>query len=100
MDKICECRYLIAERGIENLVGPHIEELAEAGVTTIYYDQTSIESLSDRTPLPESRRDGIRADEVRNLIYTSGKPSLYSNKLMYYLISSDDIQVPLVFRKA
>ena len=75
--KVCGSRYLITERAIENLVGPHIDELAAAGVTTVYYDEASIGSLSDKTPLPDSRRADIKADEFRNLIYTSGKSSFF-----------------------
>ena len=63
---------MIAEQSIENLVVPHIDELGQAGVTTLYYDQTVIESLSDSTPLPASRTSGISAQDIRNLIYTSG----------------------------
>ena len=74
--KLCGARHLIAEQSIDNLVGPHIEELRQAGVVTHYYDQTSVESLSDETPLPEDRRKGIKAQDVKNLIYTSGTTGL------------------------
>jgi acyl-CoA synthetase (AMP-forming)/AMP-acid ligase II len=70
--KLCECRYLIAERSMDNLVGPHVDELSQGGVTTIYYDQGLLESFTDSTPLPEERRKDIDAMEIRHLIYTSG----------------------------
>lgn len=72
--KLCECRYLIAETSMENLVGPHVDELSQTGVTTVYFDQALVESFSDRTPVPEGRSKGIDATEIRHLIYTSGKP--------------------------
>lgn len=49
-----------------------MDELREEGVTTVWYDQKRLESLSDTTPLPDDRRNGIDASEVRKLIYTSG----------------------------
>jgi acyl-CoA synthetase (AMP-forming)/AMP-acid ligase II len=70
--KLCECRYLIAERSMDNLVGPHVDELSQAGVMTIFYDQDLLESFTDSTPLPEERRKDIDAMEIRHLIYTSG----------------------------
>lgn len=70
--KLCGAKHLIAERSIDNLVGPHVNELQEAGITTTYYDQTFLESLRDTSPLPEARRTGISAQSVRSLIYTSG----------------------------
>lgn len=70
--KLCECRYLLAETDIKHLVGPHVDELSQTGVTTVYYDQSFIESLSDSATLPADRTKGIQATEVRVLIYTSG----------------------------
>lgn len=70
--KLCECKYMLAETAQVDLVGPHVDELKEAGVTTVYYDQALLESFSDPTPLPEERRKGVDPTEVRNLIYTSG----------------------------
>jgi hypothetical protein len=57
---------------LDNLVGPHVEELKDAGTTTVYFDQALFEGLTDATPLPAHRRSGVKPDEVRSLIYTSG----------------------------
>lgn len=70
--KLCECRYMITERSMVPLVGPHVDELSETGVTTVYYDQTLLETFSNSTPLPEERRKGVDPTEIRTLIYTSG----------------------------
>ena len=70
--KLCECRYLLAESSMVDLVGPHVDELKETGVTTVYYDQALLESFSDSTLLPKERSQGIEPTEVRTLIYTSG----------------------------
>lgn len=61
---------------IDNLVGPHVEELRNVGISTTYYDQAAIESLSDNAPLPEELRTNISAQSVRTLIYTSGTTGL------------------------
>ncbi|KAK3718372.1 hypothetical protein LTR37_005185 [Vermiconidia calcicola] len=74
--KLCGARYLIAERDVEDLVGPHLDELAKAGAQAVWFDEAFVDSLSDSTPLPKSRRDGTSAQEVRNLIYTSGTTGL------------------------
>ena len=65
VSQLCGARYLIAERGIDNLVGPHVDELGETGVTTLYYDQAFFEALSDPTPLPRERQIGIGGGDVR-----------------------------------
>ena len=67
---------MIVDRAIENLVGPHVDELGEAGVSTTYYDQPFLESLADTSPLPEERRRNVSAQSVRSLVYTSGTTGL------------------------
>ena len=57
----------------DKLVGPHVQELEEAGAQTVYYDQALLEALSDSTPIPDSRREGIQGQDVRTLVYTSGR---------------------------
>ncbi|KAF2485794.1 hypothetical protein BDY17DRAFT_333062 [Neohortaea acidophila] len=78
--KLCEARYLIAERGIEDLVAPHVDELRGAGVTTFWYDAAFIDSLTDTTPIPPERGARTQATDVRKvsfvLIYTSGTTGL------------------------
>ncbi len=70
--KLCECRYLIAELSMDNLVGPHVDELSQSGVTTVYYDQALLDSFTDSTPLPPERTNNVDVTEIRHLIYTSG----------------------------
>ncbi|KIX05303.1 uncharacterized protein Z518_06175 [Rhinocladiella mackenziei CBS 650.93] len=74
--KLCDSRYLIADRGTKDLVQPCEEELKAANVQTIYYDEAFISSFSDRTPLPKSRQEGISPYELGSLIYTSGTTGL------------------------
>ena len=59
---------------MDSLVGAHVDELSQAGVTTVYYDQALLESFKDNTPLPKEKTTGIDAMEIRHLIYTSGIP--------------------------
>ena len=61
---------------MEDLIGPHADELRDAGVTSLYYDQAFIESLLDSTLTPDSRRRDISAQSVVSLIYTSGTTGL------------------------
>ncbi|OJD23251.1 hypothetical protein ACJ73_05394 [Blastomyces percursus] len=70
--KLCGARYLLADRGTEQLVQPCEEELKEANVQTIYYDSEFISSLRNSTPTPDSRRAGIGMEDLASLIYTSG----------------------------
>jgi acyl-CoA synthetase (AMP-forming)/AMP-acid ligase II len=46
------------------------------GVNITYYSPSSIASLKNKTPIPESRRSSISAESVRSLIYTSGTTGL------------------------
>lgn len=74
--KLCEARYLLTDRMVTRLVQPHEEELREAGVQTLYFDEKFVASLQDSTPLPASRRKGINPNAVGRLIYTSGTTGL------------------------
>jgi acyl-CoA synthetase (AMP-forming)/AMP-acid ligase II len=74
--KLCEARYFLTDRLVQHLVQPHEEELKEAGVRTIYFDEIFMASLQDSTPLPASRRKGLQPDAVGRLIYTSGTTGL------------------------
>ncbi|EEH21872.1 hypothetical protein PABG_04088 [Paracoccidioides brasiliensis Pb03] len=74
--KLCEARFLLADRGTEDLVKPCEEELRQANVQTIYYDPEFISSLKDTTPTPQERRAGIQMDDLALLIYTSGTTGL------------------------
>jgi acyl-CoA synthetase (AMP-forming)/AMP-acid ligase II len=74
--KLCEARYLLADRSLHSLVQPCEEVLEQANVRTIYFDEIFIASLQDNTPLPASRRKGVPPDAVGRLIYTSGTTGL------------------------
>lgn len=69
-------RYLIAERDIENLVEPCREALDKDQIQIQYYDGTLVDHCNDTTPLPTSRRSGIQATDMRELIFTSGTTGL------------------------
>jgi len=73
---------LIAERSIENLVGPCEDELTQAGIRTIYYDQDFIASITDSTPLPKARQVLLGSD-IRTIIYLSVVACVSSNASMY-----------------
>ncbi|KAK2736588.1 hypothetical protein FQN55_001602 [Onygenales sp. PD_40] len=74
--KLCEARYLLADRGVEGLVKPCQEELEAGGVKTIYYDLEFIAGLGDNTPVPQSRRTKVSTEDLAALIYTSGTTGL------------------------
>lgn len=57
-------------------------ELGDLGVTIHYYDPTFIASLSDSTPISESRRENVPIESVRSLIYTSGTTGLPKGVVM------------------
>jgi acyl-CoA synthetase (AMP-forming)/AMP-acid ligase II len=80
--KLCDARYLIADRGTTDLVQPCEEELKAAGITTLYYDEASIASLSDVNPAPKSLHKGIMPTELGGLIYTSGTTGLPKGVIM------------------
>ncbi|PGG96584.1 hypothetical protein AJ79_09533 [Helicocarpus griseus UAMH5409] len=74
--KLCEARYLLADRAIEGLVRPCEEELKKENVRTIYYDADFIASLKDTTPILQERRAGIGMEDLASLLYTSGTTGL------------------------
>ncbi|EXJ76999.1 hypothetical protein A1O3_10156 [Capronia epimyces CBS 606.96] len=80
--KLSDARYLLADRAVQSLVQPYEPDLSAANVQTIYYDEAFIASLSDRTPLPRSRQQGIRPDELSGLIYTSGTTGMPKGVVM------------------
>ncbi|EXJ81750.1 hypothetical protein A1O1_07815 [Capronia coronata CBS 617.96] len=80
--KLCDARYLIADRAVQSLVQPCEADLSASNVKTIYYDDAFIASLSDCTPLPKSRQKGIRPDELCSLIYTSGTTGMPKGVIM------------------
>ena len=74
--KLCEARYLLTDQSLHHLIHPHEEELGQANVRTIYFNETFIASLQDNTPLSASRRKGVPPDTVGRLMYTSGTTGL------------------------
>ncbi|WPH03819.1 Hypothetical protein R9X50_00670200 [Acrodontium crateriforme] len=80
--KLCQSRFLIAEKSVENLVEPCREDLEKSGIQVVYYDQSFMEALSDRTPIPRERNSGIAPDSLRSLIYTSGTTGLPKGVMM------------------
>ncbi|KAF1840754.1 long-chain fatty acid transporter-like protein [Cucurbitaria berberidis CBS 394.84] len=74
--KLCNTRYLITDADVKSNVEPCRTELEGLGTKIQYYDPVFIASLSDTTPIPESRRENISVESVRGLIYTSGTTGL------------------------
>ncbi|KAI0008204.1 fatty-acyl-CoA synthase [Xylariaceae sp. FL0662B] len=70
--KISGARYILADSDVRQLVSPVEQELASLDTQTIYYSPATIESLTDTTPLPSSRREGMNPLDTAALIYTSG----------------------------
>ena len=70
--RLSGARYMITDVENKSNTEPHEAELETSNVKTLYYSQQSIEKLTDTTPLPQSRRSGIKPDAMRTLIYTSG----------------------------
>ena len=74
--KLCNTRLLIADRDMHAKVSPCDEELQGAGIQTVYFDADFLASLRDDSPLPVARRSGIKPDDIRTLIFTSGTTGL------------------------
>ncbi|MBE7181589.1 MAG: AMP-binding protein, partial [Terriglobus roseus] len=70
--KLCDTRYLITDTAQRPLVQPCENELATDGIETLYFDEDFFKTLTDTTPLPESRRKNIDPQALSCLIYTSG----------------------------
>jgi acyl-CoA synthetase (AMP-forming)/AMP-acid ligase II len=70
--QLSDCRILIAEAERKHLVGPVESDLDAANIKVVYYDPASIASLFDTTPIPQTRRMGIKPSDLRGLLYTSG----------------------------
>lgn len=81
--QLCGSRYLITDWDVQANVEPCMKELEELGVKILYYNSSSIDDLSDATPLPESRRSAVQPEDVRSLIYTSGTTGLPKATVMF-----------------
>ncbi|KAI1613322.1 fatty-acyl-CoA synthase [Exophiala viscosa] len=80
--KLCDARYILADRGTQRLVQPCEKDLEAANIRTIYYDDAFINSLPSRGPLPRSRQIGADPSELCSLIYTSGTTGLPKGVVM------------------
>ncbi|KIW01643.1 uncharacterized protein PV09_06829 [Verruconis gallopava] len=75
--KLIDSRYLLADKQDAGVVEPCIDELAQAGVKTIYYDRAFVESLMDDTPLPSDEKLKNRGfQSIAYIMYTSGSTGL------------------------
>ncbi|KAH7095664.1 long-chain fatty acid transporter-like protein [Paraphoma chrysanthemicola] len=70
--KLCGTRHLLTDIDVKKSVEPSRKELEDLNVKIHYYEPSFIASLTDTTPIPESRRETISTESVRALIYTSG----------------------------
>lgn len=67
---------MISDRSIEHLVEPCSHELGTKGTVFRYYDPNFLQTLQNRTPIPQSRRSNLDPTSLRQLIYTSGTTGL------------------------
>lgn len=79
---MCEARYLIADADVASNVEPVRSRLDDLGVSIKYYDPSFFATLSNRTPIPETRRETVTLESVRGLIYTSGTTGLPKGVIM------------------
>ncbi|KXT01135.1 hypothetical protein AC578_10891 [Pseudocercospora eumusae] len=81
--KLCECRYILADRETTERMEPCREDLEKAGVKIVYYDELSIsQDCRESMPLPKSRTSSMNPQDVRSLIYTSGTTGLPKGVMM------------------
>lgn len=73
---MCDARYVLADTDVHSNVEPVKSILEESGVEIKYYDTSSLENLSDSTPIPASRHENITLERTHLLIYTSGTTGL------------------------
>ncbi|KAF2189819.1 long-chain fatty acid transporter-like protein [Zopfia rhizophila CBS 207.26] len=80
--KLCESRYLITDQDVRNNVEPCREQLEERGLKIKYYDPQFFSSLTNTTPIPDSRRESVTIESIRGLVYTSGTTGLPKGVIM------------------
>ncbi|KAI5358539.1 Putative AMP-dependent synthetase/ligase, AMP-binding, AMP-binding enzyme domain, ANL [Septoria linicola] len=80
--KLCECRYVLADRETSERLEPCREDLEKAGVKIVYYDEALIAGLRDTTLIPAARTMGMQSADTRYLIYTSGTTGLPKGVMM------------------
>ncbi|KAK5108080.1 hypothetical protein LTR62_008797 [Meristemomyces frigidus] len=74
--KLCDSRYLIADRGVEGLVAACSQELSEHGIKTVYYDEAFFASLPSRGRIPPEQSADALPTDLASLIFTSGTTGL------------------------
>ncbi|KAI8948074.1 fatty-acyl-CoA synthase [Xylaria longipes] len=80
--KLSTSRYLLADKDIQKLVSPVESELKDAGIETIYYSPSSVETLKDTEPLPKERRTDLDPTATSMLLFTSGTTGLPKGVVM------------------
>ncbi|EUC47459.1 hypothetical protein COCMIDRAFT_3550 [Bipolaris oryzae ATCC 44560] len=74
--KLCNSRFLIADVDVEANVEQCRGELEKTGIKIHYYNPSFFSSLSNNTPISDSRTENIELESVRCLLYTSGTTGL------------------------
>ncbi|KAI0857830.1 fatty-acyl-CoA synthase [Xylaria cubensis] len=80
--KLSTSRYVLADRDVEKLVSPVESELKDAGIQTLYYSPSFVETLKDTEPLPKERQTGLDPTATANLLFTSGTTGLPKGTIM------------------
>lgn len=73
---------MLADRETADKLESTKDELDQAGIKIVYYDEAFIAGLSDSTPIPDSRNNDIKSSDTRSLIYTSGTTGLPKGVMM------------------
>ncbi|KAK4616774.1 Very long-chain fatty acid transport protein [Fulvia fulva] len=74
--KLCEPRYVLADRETVDKMETTREELEQAGVTIVYFDEALFASMRDTTPIPRARTANVLPTDTKSLVYTSGTTGL------------------------
>ncbi|KAK4560999.1 hypothetical protein LTR86_004954 [Recurvomyces mirabilis] len=74
--KLCESKYIIADRGVRHLVDPCSAEFAEYNIKPVYYDEAFFVSLASAGRIPPDRTAKLLPTDLASLIYTSGTTGL------------------------
>lgn len=71
--KISEARHVLVDRDMEHSM---LDSTNMTGMTIAFYDQTFVESLPDKGPIPRDRNADFTQESTSVLIYTSGTTGL------------------------
>ncbi|CAK3845850.1 fatty acid transporter [Lecanosticta acicola] len=80
--QLCEPRYVIADKETAERLESTREELTQAGITILYYDEALFSTFRDTTPVPRERNATFKSGDTRELIYTSGTTGLPKGVMM------------------